>query len=335
MNDDDRYLWDRSGTPDAETARLERVLRRYRHDKPLATKAPRNPRSRRMLWLAAAAVLICVLTAAVIAFYFRRLDWPSDGRWQVAAIDGKPRINGRVAKARDTIGVADTIATDAKSSMTVHVARIGELHVKPDSVITLDETRAGTHRIWLERGTVDARVWAPPFTFGVRTSSGLASDVGCAFQLHYDGSSGLVRVVSGWVDFDGPKRSALIPEGAQADLTASLGPGTPYYSDASREFRLALHAFDFNHDAGLLRLVLQYAKPRDAMSLLALLDQKDIRGRGEIYDRLATLTNPPEGVTREGIIAGNSAMVDTWRRSLGLGNVKRWWLQWRDALPHR
>jgi hypothetical protein len=334
-DDDDRYLWDGSGKPDAETARLERLLGRYRHDQPLATKRPRGPRKRRTIWIAAAAALLCVLIGAAVAMYYRRLDWPSDGRWQVIAATGHPRINGRPATARATIGVADTIATDGNSSMTVRVARIGELHVERDSVITLDETRAGAHRIWLERGTIDARLWAPPFTFGVRTPAGLASDIGCEFQLHFDGQIGVIRVSSGWVDFDGPKTSSLIPAGAQADLTIGRGPGTPYYTDAKAEFHLALHAYDFNRDITLLRMVLMYARPRDAMSLLALLDQKDIRQRDEIYDRLAKLAPPPSGVTRDGIVHHDERMLDAWRRSLGLGGVKRWWLQWRDALPHR
>ena len=54
MNDD--YLWDRSGPPDPDVARLEQALAplRYRHRADLL----RRPRTHSW-WAAAAAVLLC------------------------------------------------------------------------------------------------------------------------------------------------------------------------------------------------------------------------------------------------------------------------------------
>ena len=104
-------------------------------------------------------------------------------------------------------------------------------------------------------------MWAPPFTFSVRTPAGLASDIGCAFDLRYDGSSGEVRVTSGWVDFDGEDRSSLIPAGAVAELRKD-NPGTPYYFDATPAFRAALRVYDHGDHAALPR-VLAEARARD------------------------------------------------------------------------
>lgn len=73
---DDQYLWDRTGTPDAEVARLEDVLGRLRHlpahaDWPGLAKRSR----RRWLFLAGAAAL----AAAVVLFLLRpRADAPAD-----------------------------------------------------------------------------------------------------------------------------------------------------------------------------------------------------------------------------------------------------------------
>lgn len=323
MNDD--YLWDRSGPPDPEIERLERLLGRYRHDAPLRVAVHR----RRWPWLAAAAALIVVVTGAWLVI---RFQWPSERPWEIETVDGAPIVNGNVVNRHDRLGVGDTLITDARSRVTVRVARLGELEIAPDSEIELVATRRGRHRIALRRGTINARVWAPPFTFGVDTPAGLASDIGCAFTIRYAGEQGVLRVTSGWVDFDGETRSSLVPQGALAELRRELGPGTPYWHDAPEALRSALREFDATGSDASLARVLAAARPRDAMTLQHILERAKREHRGPLFDRLVQLAPPPRGVTREGVIEGNDQMVYAWRESLGLGGVKKWWLSWRDAL---
>lgn len=331
MNDD--YLWDRSGEPDPEIARLESLLGRYRHEEDeLSTRRFGGLRARRSTWLALAASLVLIIAAVAIAFAFR-FRWRNDAAWDIVSVEGAPTLDGRVIDANARFAVGEELRTDAKSRVTVRIARVGEMEVGPNSRVALVDTGTRRHRLRLERGTISARVWAPPFTFGVRTPAGLASDIGCAFTLRYAEEAGEVRVTSGWVDFDGSTRSSIIPADAVAELREE-GPGTPYYTDATPEFREALRAFDFGGDRDALRRALAAARPRDAMSVLHLLEHaRGAEDRAMLYDALAPLAPPPPGVTREGIIARDLAMQRAWRDSLGLGGVKKWWIHWRDALP--
>jgi hypothetical protein len=327
VNDD--YLWDGSGEADPEVVRLEQLLGRHRHRAPLRLPSPRRNR----VWLAVAAALVLV-AGAVVAAYYARLHWTPNKPWRVIAVSGTARAGGRLLAQRDRLAVGETLRTDSRSTVSLRVARIGELRVGPSSEVTLTETRPGAHRMTLVRGTMYARLWAPPFYFGVRTPAGLASDIGCEFVLRYDGHSGVVRVLSGWVDFDGPMHSALIPGGAVAELREGRGPGTPYYEDASVEFRTALRVVDENYsDEAALRRLLAAARPRDAMTLLHLYEQESLPDEAVLVDRMLQLAPPPPNVTREGLLRGDDQMRYEYRQFLGLGSIKKWWLQWRDVLP--
>ena len=327
MSDD--YLWDRSGTPDPEIARLESLLGRYAARERTGGVPPADvPASRRHLRvpLAIAASLAILVALAIFAMRFR---WRTGEAWPIAGVTGAPTINGRVITTEARLGIGDELRTDARSRAVVQIARVGELSIAPNSTVTLMQTRGGRHRVRLDRGHISARVWAPPFTFSVHTPAGLASDIGCAFDLRYAAGSGAVHVTSGWVDFDGEERSSLIPAGAVAELRGE-NPGTPYYTDAPPAFRAALREYDLGD--GTIESVIATARPRDAMTLIHLLERAPRPERAPLFDALARVAPPPAGVTRDGALDRDLEMLDDWRRSMGLGGVKRWWVYWRDAL---
>ena len=321
MNED--YLWDRSGEPDPEIVRLESLLGRY------AARERVLPFPRRYSALQIAAVAAMLILAFGVAMFALRFWWRAGEAWPIASVYGTPTINGEVITTGARLGVNDELRTDANSRATIEIARVGELVVEPNSTMSLITTQGGKHRIRLDRGKVSARVWAPPFTFSVRTPAGLATDFGCAFDLQYDGAKGEVRVTSGWVGFDGEDRSALIPAGAVSELGGE-NPGTPYYVDASPTFRAALRAYDHGDRSALARVIAE-ARHRDAMTLLHLLERAPYSERMPLYDALARLAPPPATVSREGVLDHDREMLGQWRKSLGLGGVKRWWLYWRDG----
>jgi hypothetical protein len=54
--------------------------------------------------------------------------------------------------------------------------------------------------------------------------------------------------------------------------------------------------------------------------------------RGLIFDRVAQLVPPPPRMTRQAFIDRDEGAFDSWTASLGLGDAKRWWVHWKDAL---
>ena len=77
------------------------------------------------------------------------------------------------------------------------------------------------------------------------------------------------------------------------------------------------------------------ARERDALSLWHLLARLEPEGRGRVFDRLAQLVPPPEGVTRDGVVAGDRAMRDLWWDELGLGSSDFWRLWTRSTMAPR
>lgn len=323
MNDD--YLWDRSGEPDPEVERLEKLLGRYRHDAPL-----RVARFRARRWLAIAASVIVVAGGLLSTRFF----WREGAPWAITRVEGTATIGAKPISERDRLAVGQQLRTDSTSRVKLQLARVGEVEVGPDSELILLTTRTRTHRVALQRGTIQAKLWAPPFTFSVRTGAGVASDVGCAFTLMYANGRGLVRVTSGWVAFEGEEGETMVPQKAVAELRDGIGAGSPYYPDAAPPFVAALRRLDFARDRAALATVLAHARTRDALTLLHLLERaKSEQERSMIFERLSELAPPPRAVKEEDIVRGDFRELDLWRINLGLTGLRRpWWMNWRDAL---
>ncbi|HYC62449.1 MAG TPA: VCBS repeat-containing protein [Thermoanaerobaculia bacterium] len=322
------YLWDRTGEPDADVVRLEQLLARYRYDRPMR-KQMRIARGRWLRNVAAAAAALLIIAGVALAAVALRLHWTKGRPWDVIAVAGAVTINGKAVAARDLLRPGDELRTGGNSRVTIRVARIGAIEVGPSSIARLVTTESRRHRLALQRGTVRARIWAPPFTFGIETAAGLASDLGCDFTLQFAGGRGSIHVTSGWVDFDGPAWSSVIPENATAELLPH-GPGTPVYADAPYALRDAVRAYDAG---GSLSAVLRHARPRDSMTLMHILERAKPEERALAVDAAAALAPLPRDVTREQLIAGDLRAFDRWRESAGLRGTKQWLLRWRDAFP--
>jgi hypothetical protein len=324
------YLWDGSGKPDEEVARLEAMLAQYRH----RGTAPAFPVSaRRRRWttilpvLTAAASVALVVSAARFAFEARQASWT------VHPIAGAPHVaNAPIADASPlTIGQA--LVTDGTSRARLEVGSIGEVDVEPNSRLRLLRAREGEHRMALDEGTISARIWAPPREFFVNTASAIAVDLGCAYTLHVDaGGRGLVRVEYGWVAYEYQGHESFIPQGAVCVTEPGIGPGTPHYADVSPDVAEALSILDFSSTGNVnrgpaLTTVLDAARPRDGLTLWHLLTRGTSAERSRVYDRMAALIPPPQGVTRTAVLAGDRAALDAWWDALGLDSAS-WWHLW-------
>jgi hypothetical protein len=151
----------------------------------------------------------------------------------------------------------------------------------------------------------------------------VAADLGCAYTLEVDDHGGsLLRVTLGWVALQLKDRESMVPAGAACPTRPGIGPGTPYFEDTSETFRKALYKVDFERSSiqegnmTPLDIVLVNARVRDTLTLWHLLPRVDGSDRADVYDRMAALVPPPDGVTREGVLALNQQMLDSWKDKL-------------------
>ena len=342
----DDYLWDRTGKPDPETERLERALApladdvaqldldraRARREAAPAARRPRAFGARPALALAASVVAVAALALAWLAFQPRG--------WRVERLAGSPRVGRALLGENGWLAVGEWLVTDARSRARVRIGDIGFAEIDPDSRVQLVRARGDEHRIALERGRLHALIFAPPRRFFVDTPSAVTVDLGCAYMLEVDDAgTARVSVTSGWVSFEWQGRESFIPAGASCITRPRQGPGTPWRDDAPAAWREALARLDFGAPDAALRAadlaqVLGGARPDDALTLWHLLAGLRGEERERVFERLATLVPPPMGVTREGVLAGDRAMLDSWWGALGLGDVD-WWRLWRREWPAR
>lgn len=275
--------------------------------------APRRLWSRLPVRLAAAAAVIAAF--AVTALWLTMQTGPA---WRVSTLYGTPRVDSDRVGEEGQIHVGETLETDAGSRAEIRVGAIGYVDVEPNSRVRLLNASIGEHRLALDQGTLHARIWAPPRIFFVDTPSGVAVDYGCTYTLAVDeAGASLLHVTSGWVAMELNGRSSLVPSDALCATRPGVGPGTPYFDDSPDALRAALTRYDFESGGdAALDVVLANARERDSLTLWYLLERAPHGQRERIYDRLAALVAPPEGVDRARVLAGDSEALDRWRDAL-------------------
>jgi hypothetical protein len=302
MKDD--YLWDGSGEPDPEVQKLEKVLGRFRHDRPapffehVVEVRPAKTRPRFLnfpLSLAFGAAAAILLVAVTLILFLRSRPVPNLGpAWDVARLEGAPRVGSKAIRGNAAVGklgVGQTLETDSSSRAAITFDETGRVEIERSSRLRLVTNSPGHKRLSLERGTIRATIWAPPGEFVVDTPSAIAVDLGCVYTLHVDDTgAGLLRTTMGWVGFKLNGHESFIPAGAVCATRPKIGPGTPYFEEATPAFLEALSKFDFgaNTPAGrgkLLEIILLDARRNDALTLWHLLSRVSDEDRPRVYDR--------------------------------------------------
>lgn len=330
------YLWDRSGPQDAELVRLEQVLGTLAQSvPPPALRVPPAPPARRRpaVFLAVFAAAAVIIIALVGVAWRARLQ-PVPG-FEVTRLAGTPMIGSQRVPDRARLPVGRWLETGEGGRASIDLAQIGRIELEPHTRLGLLSTRKGDYRLRLARGTMQALILAPPAQVFVETPSATAIDLGCMYTLTVDDDGvGLVKVTLGWVGFEWQGRESFISAGAVALTRPGFGPGTPHFENVSDAFRAALALIDVNggdararYDA--LSLVLDETRERDALTLWHLLSRVETDERDRVFDRLARFVPPPADVTRDGIRAGERAMLDSWWDALGFGTAA-WWRIWKQ-----
>jgi hypothetical protein len=345
----DDYLWDRSGEPDPEIQHLETLLGRFRHDSPTPVFPEIVPERQRAFFpwrlrlfpaLATAAVGMAAIVAVTFLVHRTKPTPTTLAGWDVSDVQGTLRIGQRTISAKEgasRLGIGQMLETDSQSRASLQADDTGKIEVDPSTRLRLLSMGSGLKRIALDRGTIHTYIWAPPGQFVVDTPSAVTVDLGCAYTLQVDDSgAGMVRTSLGWVGFKLNGHESFIPAGAACATRPKVGPGTPYFEDASTELRSALARFDFEDTTSQQRahdvaIVLSEARKRDALTLWHLLARVDDQRRALVYDGLRQLVPAPAAVTKEGVLRLDQPMLDLWWNELGFDNISVW-RHWERSL---
>jgi hypothetical protein len=241
----DRYLWDRTGPPDEDVVRLERLLAPIAHresaESPIAAAPARlRPWAAWTPFAIAAALLVAVGVVSLNGT--QRASEPvvveETGSVRVTAADGDVRAGGWVATGA--------------AAREIDLGDVGRVTLHPGSRVQVRRVADDVARLYLERGRLEARIAARvrPRFFQVDTDAARCVDLGCRYELtaEPDGSS-KVTVLTGQVSFeatgeDHATREVFVPERAVCWARRGRGPGTPRFADAPATLAAALDAFD-------------------------------------------------------------------------------------------
>ncbi len=235
---------------------------------------------------------------------------PGAAFWEVSRLDAAP--------AFVKMSPGEWVLTDGSSRARIKVGEIGTVDVERSTRVRLGQLGANEFRIALEQGTIGAIINAPPRLFIVDTPTSTVVDLGCAYTMHVgEDGSGELRVTSGWTSLEWKGRESLVPAGAEARTRPGIGPGTPFFEDASIPLREALEIFDFKAGgSAALGIVLSQARLRDTLTLWHLMSRVEPTERARVYDRIAELTPPPATVSREKALQLDPATLKAWREEL-------------------
>lgn len=349
------YVWDRSGPADARVVELEKILASLRHEGtepelvigaraemgvevgaemraekrdgadrewmpstgmvpevlPISRGGVRGARG-----LAAAAMVVLTLGAGWMARSSLR---PTMMPWLgVESRGGSPRVGTNELDGRLRVG--QWLSTDGKSTAEIKVADLGTVTVKPNSKIRVKNTGRDEHRLDMPYGSIHAFITAAPRVFVVDTPSATAIDMGCEYTLDMDeNGSGILRVSLGHVQLEGPGgvKSDVPMWGGECKIRKGVGPGTPYFNDASEALIGALERFDFEGGgAAALQVVLDEAREKDSLSLWHLISRTRGGDREAVVGRLALLKPLPATIGREAVLRLEPGALEGWHEAL-------------------
>jgi len=294
-----------------------------RRDDPIYTLRSRR-RFLHSRWIAIGAPASAILLAVIISvLYFLKTN---TAFWEVESLRGTPRAGNVEFNDSGILAVGEWLITDSPSAARLKAGRLGEVEVDPNSAVQLLATKDMDYKIYLLHGKISVKIWAPLKMFSVLTPSATAVDIGSEYTIEVDDKgSSYFEVKTGKLVIKSGDDKEIIPEGAVCETMKNQKPGTPYFPDASIEFKAALSRFDFGSRSGDdIRTILENSRKKDALSLWYLMRNAGPGYVQTVYARLAELEPPPAGVTLEGIEKGNDNMFFIWWEILGYGKKSSW-----------
>ncbi len=300
---DDDFLWDGSGTPDADVADLQKTLAPLAHNAPLdevrlarayretpiTAQEARNSSSRSgrqsPVLLAAAVCSAGLCVAAIVLLVAGGKKDPCRAAVPGFAFTSSSEVScGSHASVAGNLPVGETI-TVGRSPMELTIANIGKAQVAAGSAISLITTSAHEHRLALRHGRMHATVVAAPRLFIVETAAATAIDLGCEYDVAIDRAGvGSLTVMTGAVELTSKFGAIVVPAGYSASLAPNQGAGVPILT-ASKGY-LAEIATDIAAGKPIAATRWQAPTDDDTITLAYLLPRLDAASRALVVDLL-------------------------------------------------
>ncbi|MBK8257986.1 MAG: FecR domain-containing protein [Polyangiaceae bacterium] len=353
MSDD--YLWDKSGEPDPEVVALEKALAPLRHedsmraaaaeplqknasgpDRPtnVVQLAPRRAARKWAYFAGAAAIAASVLIAvwslrepervvapqpSPIPSASNALPRPADpcasGSGFAFQATDKVSCDG-VYTASGKLPVGVWLETASSGVVRVEVADIGAITLRANSRMRIVRSSASEHRIELVRGSLHAKVKAPPRLFVIDTRAATAVDLGCEYELSVDDSGRThLHVLTGVVSLEGKGRAAYVPQRARIVADPEGGPGPVISDNADVAFKTAVSNLK-QDDRASLAAALGAAKKVDSITLWNLLANGSSEIRSDVVKRMVELALVPKSVSPKSLIDGDAKAMEALRENL-------------------
>ncbi len=311
-HDADRYLWDRGDPVDPDVAAMEQALQPLRYSGQAPALQGSGSRFRRPKTAPGALAAAAALALSLSLLPTLGPQGPPATGWAIASVTGGATIGADPAAPARHLEIGRWLETGAGAQVRVRHDEVGAVTIGPDSRLRLVAERKGAeHRIELARGSIEALITAPPRLFFVDTASAVAVDLGCAYRLEVNESGdGLLEVLAGWVALERRPHTATVPRGGACRLRAGTGPGTPWFTDATAQFRDAVERFDYGATDAIAPL-LDEARTRDTMTLWHVLPRVDGAERRTVAERMIALAGPPDAPL-DAILALDAGALDSW-----------------------
>lgn len=326
------YLWDGTGTPDPEVARLEGLLSSLKHtgEPPEVTEEEAIPEAvairgmRRRRRYAFIGVAAAALTAAAV--WWAVWKPPSGGpgpvepvptgpAWAVEVLKGEVEVGKARTNSGGHLRVNEWVQTDATAEARIKVPdELGTVTVKPGTRLQLVATTAQLKKLALAEGEIHAFIKAPPRIFVVDTQAATAVDMGCEYTLRVDADGyGELTVLLGKVELVNKSFRSIVVAGTLCRVDGQNGPGVPRDPGATSAFVTALH--DLEKDAGdsvSLMMALSQARTRDSVSLWHLIPRTSGDARSQVIKKLIELTPPPDDIQMIDVQNLDETALDRW-----------------------
>jgi len=261
----------------------------------------------------AKALLIILPVILIIVGYYIYDMQKNNSPWNVQLIDGTITING-MANNSEKILEGESLNTDSKSRIFVHVPQVGKLQIDTNTTIVIEKAKDGNNRVVLKRGSIKIINSALMPDLTIVLNSSFISDHGGVFSVAADESDNIkVNVEFGFVEIRYKNESYFVKEGYICEIKNSFRPGTPYRINASDSLKNEVEKFDYeNGGDDSIQKIISAANKEDMLTLLALIPNASRLQRQILFQIVANHFPPPADITSAGIYNADSEMLNKW-----------------------